>query len=42
MEEYKAHEKLKLEALQRDLKAGIQQADQGELLDSEEVFKDLL
>jgi len=42
MEEYKAHEKLKLEALQRELKTGIQQADKGELLDSEEVFKDLL
>ena len=40
--EYEAYEALKLEALKRDLTAGIAQADRGELLNSEEAFKGLL
>ncbi|WP_341327893.1 type II toxin-antitoxin system Phd/YefM family antitoxin [Methylotuvimicrobium sp. KM2] len=40
--EYEAYEALKLQALQRDLSAGIQQADQGELLDSDEAFAGLV
>ena len=40
--EYEAYETLKIEALQRDLTAGIKQADQGELLNSDEAFKELL
>jgi len=40
--EFQAYQKLKLQALQRDLMAGIKQADQGLLLDSESVFKDLI
>ena len=34
--DYEAYQNLKLEALQRDLKVGIVQADQGELIDSNE------
>jgi prevent-host-death family protein len=40
--EYEAYEALKLEALQRDLTAGIEQANRGELLDSDEAFEGLL
>ncbi len=42
MEEYEAHEAMKLESLQRDLMAGIRQADQGELIDGDQVFDELL
>ncbi len=42
MEEYEAHEVMKLESLQRDLMAGIRQADQGELIDGDQVFDELL
>lgn len=40
--EYEAYQKLKLQALQNDLMEGIKQADQGQLLDSEAVFHDLI
>ena len=40
--EYEAYESLKLEALQRDLTAGIEQADRGELINSDEAFEGLL
>ena len=40
--EYEAYQKLKLQVLQRDLMDGITQADQGQLLDSETAFKDLI
>ena len=40
--EYEAYQNLKLQALQRDLMDGIMQADQGQLLDCETVFKDLI
>lgn len=41
-EEYRAYEMMKLDALQRDLREGIRQADNGELLDGEGVFKALV
>ncbi len=40
--EYENYQKLKLQALQNDLLAGLKQADQGHLLDSEIVFYDLI
>lgn len=40
--DYKAYQNLKLTALQHDLMAGIQQADNNELMDSDSAFKDLL
>jgi prevent-host-death family protein len=40
--DYEAYEALKLEALQRDLTAGIAQANRGELLNSDETFEGLL
>jgi len=40
--EYRAYEQMKLENLQRDLQAGIAQADKGEMIDDEEAFKDLI
>ena len=40
--EYEAYESLKLEALQRDLTAGIEQADRGELINNDEAFEGLL
>ena len=39
--EYAAFQQFKLKALQADLKAGIEQADQEILLDIETVFNDL-
>ena len=41
VDDYRHSETLKLEALQCDLQAGIDQADRGELLDSDKVFSDL-
>ena len=41
-EEFQSYEQLKLESLQRDLWNGILQANNGELLDGEEAFQDLL
>ncbi len=41
-QEYQAHERLKLEALQRDLRAGLDQAERGELIDGENAFQDLI
>lgn len=38
VDDYRHSEILKLEALQRDLQAGIDQADRGELLDGDQVF----
>ena len=40
--EYKAYQQLKLQVLQNDLNAGIQQADQGLLIDSDTAFKGLI
>ena len=40
--EYEAYQKLKLQALQHDLMEGLKQADQGQFLDSETVFHDLI
>lgn len=40
--EYEAYQKLKLQALQNDLSEGLKHADQGQLLDSETVFQDLI
>ena len=40
--EYEAYQKLKLQALQNELLEGLKQADQGQLLDSETVFQDLI
>lgn len=40
--EYETYQALKIEALQRDLTAGIKQADRGELLNSDEAFEGLL
>ena len=40
--EYENYQALKIEALQRDLTAGIRQADRGELLNSDEAFEGLL
>ena len=39
--EYKAYQQLKLQALQYDLNAGIHQADNGELVNSDNAFKEL-
>lgn len=41
-EEYKTHERLKLEDLRRDLQAGLEQAEQGELIDSQAAFEGLV
>jgi prevent-host-death family protein len=41
-EDYQQHEILKLESLRNDLMAGIRQADQGELIDGEQAFHDLI
>ena len=41
-EEYKAHESLKLEALRRDLQAGLEQAERGDLMDGETAFQGLI
>jgi prevent-host-death family protein len=40
-EEYRNYELMKLDALQRDLREGIRQADNGELINGEEGFKGL-
>ena len=40
--EYRNHERLKLEALRRDLQAGLEQAERGELLDGEAAFEGLI
>lgn len=40
--EYEAYESLKIESLQRDLTAGIEQADRSELQNSDEAFAGLL
>ena len=40
--DYQQHEVLKLDALQRDLQAGIRQADQGQLVDGSAAFDGLL
>ena len=41
-EDYKASELLKIEALNRDLQIGIDEADAGKLLDADEVFKEII
>jgi len=41
-EEYKTHERLKLEDLRRDLQAGLEQADRGELIDGPTAFEGLV
>jgi prevent-host-death family protein len=41
-EVYRDYEKMKLDALQHDLREGIKQADNGETLDGAETFKDLI
>ena len=41
-EEYKTHERLKLEDLRRDLQAGLEQADRGELIDGQTAFEGLV
>ena len=41
-EAYQQREALKLESLQNDLLAGIRQADNGELIDSEQAFHGLI
>ena len=40
--EYAAYQQLKLQALQSDLNAGIRQADEGQLVDSETAFNGLI
>jgi len=40
--DFQAYQKLKLEALQRDLMDGITEANEGKLIDSDEAFKNLL
>jgi prevent-host-death family protein len=40
--EYKAYQQLKLQVLQIDLNAGIHQADQGLLVDSDTAFNGLI
>ena len=42
IEAYQQGEQLKAETLQRDLDIGIAQADKGELLQSDQVFTELL
>ena len=42
IEDYKASELLKIEALNRDLQIGIDEADAGKLLDADEVFKEII
>jgi len=42
IEDYKASELLKIEALNRDLQIGIDEADAGKLLGAEEVFKEII
>jgi prevent-host-death family protein len=41
-EEYKTHEHLKLEELRRDLQAGLEQADRGDLIDGPTAFEGLV
>ena len=41
-EEYKTHERLKLEDLRRDLQAGLEQAEHGELIDGPTAFEGLV
>jgi prevent-host-death family protein len=41
-EEYKTYERLKLEDLRRDLQAGLEQADRGELIDGPAAFEGLV
>ncbi len=40
--DYQVYQALKLKVLQNDLMAGMIQADQGELMDSDTAFQDLL
>ncbi len=40
--EYAAYQQLKLQALQGDLNAGIRQADEGQLMDSDTAFNGLI
>lgn len=42
IEDYKASELLKIEALNRDLQIGIDELDAGKGIDAEEVFKELI
>ncbi len=42
IEEYRAAELLKIEALNRDIQVGIDQADAGKLLDADTVFKEII
>lgn len=42
IEEYKASELLKIEALKRDLQVGIDELDAGQGIDADEVFTGLL
>ena len=41
-EEYKIHERLKLEALQHDLRAGLEQAERSQLIDGETAFQSVI
>jgi prevent-host-death family protein len=41
-EEYQSYERMKLDALQRDLREGIRQADGGDVVDGEAAFKELI
>ncbi|MDR3424049.1 MAG: type II toxin-antitoxin system Phd/YefM family antitoxin [Alphaproteobacteria bacterium] len=41
-EDYENYKRMTLENLQAELRIGIEQADRGELLDGEEVFRELL
>jgi len=42
IEEYNATELLKIEALERDLQVGIDEADAGKLIDADEVFAEII
>lgn len=42
IEDYKASERLKIEALERDLQVGIDELDAGKGIDADEVFTELL
>lgn len=42
IEDFKQSELLKIEALERDLQIGIDQADVGQLLDGDEVFNEII
>ena len=41
-EDYKTSELLKIEALERDLQIGIDQADTGQLVDGDDVFNEII